>query len=261
MSRETRTVRPFLRTSLDDTLGEAILRFGDQTCEADEGITVDDAESFAINTGEIVWAPDGRFEDFKHVLRAGAEELGIDLSALGLLAVASTSYIKRSEVVHRCPLDDGDTDGDPRDDPGFWRYLSLAYFWEFIAWRESRAFARGNFEKYVDGMTSPECVLTRMYTRGASVGGLDHLESAEAVRGTDFWRSHVLRVRTGTAPPVVRALVEMQETRPLERDDLREFAKALTRTWANVVPAIYDDEDAGALISELREELFPAGAG
>jgi len=27
--------------------------------------------------------------------------------------------------------------------------------------------------------------------------------------------------------------------------------------WANVVPAIYDDEDAGALIAELREGMFP----
>jgi hypothetical protein len=155
---------------------------------------------------------------------------------------------------------DADTAGDPRDDPGFWRYLSLAYFWDFIAWRESRAFAKGNFEKYVDGRTATECVLTRMYARGAAVGGLDHLRSSEAVQGTDFWRSHVLRVRTATAPPVVRAFVEMQKTRPLGRDDLREFAKALTRTWTNVVPAIYDDDDAGALISELREEMFPAGA-
>ena len=108
MSRETRTVRPFLRTSLDESLREVTFRFGDQTCEADRGITVDDAESFAINTGEIIWTPEVRFEGFKDDLRAGATELEIDLPALGLLAVASTSYIKRSEVVHLCPLDDLD---------------------------------------------------------------------------------------------------------------------------------------------------------
>ncbi len=149
-------------------------------------------------------------------------------------------------------------DPEVLDDPGFWRYLSLAHFWDFIAWRESEAFTRGNFEPYVDGRTATECVLTRMYARGASVGGLDHLVSAEAVReATDFWRSHVLRVKTCTAPPVVRAFVDMQASERLRTDDLREYAKGLNRMWANVVPAIYDDEDAGALIAELREGMFP----
>ena len=150
---------------------------------------------------------------------------------------------------------------DVLDDPGFWRYLSLAHFWNFIRWRESGAFADGKFERYLDGRTATECVLTRMYARGASVGGLDHLEAAEAVReATDFWRSHVLRVKTCTAPPVVRAFVEMQASERLTTDDLRAFAKALNRTWANVVPAIYEDEDARALIEELREEMFPVEA-
>ena len=145
------------------------------------------------------------------------------------------------------------------DDPGFWRYLSLAHFWDFIAWRESGAFQTGKFERYVDGVDARECVLTRMYGRGAAVGGLDHLDVAESVTAaTDFWRSHVLRVRTGTAPPVVRALVKMQSTDRLSTDELREFAKALNRMWANVVPAIYDDTDATALIRELREDMFPS---
>ena len=156
---------------------------------------------------------------------------------------------------------DRDVRGDPRDDPAFWRYLSLAHFWEFIRWREKRPFAKGNFEKYVDAESPTECVLTRMCARGASVGGLDHLDSATAVAGTDFWRSHVLRVRTSTAPPVVRAFVKMQATHPLKTNDLRAFAKALTKTWANVVPAIYDDEDATALIAALRREMFPIESG
>ena len=150
------------------------------------------------------------------------------------------------------------TDIGVLDDPGFWRYLSLAYFWDFIAWRESGAFQTGKFERYIDGVNARECVLTRMYGRGAAVGGLNHLDVAESVTAaTDFWRSHVLRVRTGTAPPVVRAFVEMQSTDRLSTDELREFAKALNRMWANVVPAIYDDADAAALITELRDDMFP----
>jgi len=155
-----------------------------------------------------------------------------------------------------------DVDPNILDDPGFWRYLSLAHFWNFIAWRESAPFARGKFERYVDGRTATECVLTRMYARAAAVGGLEHLDAAEAVpEATDFWRSHVLRVRTCTAPPVVRSFVEMQASERLRTDDLRAFAKELNRMWANVVPAVYDDEDARALIAELRGEMFPATSG
>ena len=188
-----------------------------------------------------------------------------DLIAVEMRGAATDSYGERYRVEGTASVllyqalqhIDQDVRGDPRDDPAFWRYLSLAYFWEFISWRERRPFAAGNFEKYVDAESPTECVLTRMYARGASVGGLDHLDSATAVEGTDFWRSHVLRVRTGTAPPIVRALVEMQATQRLTTNDIRAFAKGLNRMWANVVPAIYDDEDARALIAELREDMFP----
>ncbi len=62
-------------------------------------------------------------------------------------------------------------DPDILDDPGFWRYLSLAHYRSFIRWRERGAFADGKFELYVDGRTATECVLTRMYDRGASAIG------------------------------------------------------------------------------------------
>ena len=150
------------------------------------------------------------------------------------------------------------------DDPGFWRYLSLKYFWGFIAWRQESAFANGNHMKYVDGEKSTECVLTRMYLRVAAVGGLEHARMASAIpKSTDFWRSHVIRVRTGTAPPLARALAVMQRDSRLATSEIRELAKALSRTWTNVLVTIYTDEEARALIKELREETIgrttPAG--
>ena len=143
------------------------------------------------------------------------------------------------------------------DDPGFWRYLSLRYFWEFIAWREKGPFAKGNHMKYVNGENPTEGVLTRMYLRVSAVGGLKHAELAGAVpRSTDFWRSHVLRTRTATAPPVARALAEMQRDDRLTTPDLRRFARALNRTWTNVLLNIYTDDEARSLIEELREEVI-----
>lgn len=143
------------------------------------------------------------------------------------------------------------------DDPGFWRYLSLKYFWKFIAWREEKAFAIGNHMRYVDGEKSTECVLTRMYLRVAAVGGLEHAALADAIpRSTDFWRSHVIRVRTGSAHPLARALAMMQRDHRLATPELRELAKALSRTWTNVLLNIYTDDEARSLIEELRKEVI-----
>ena len=106
MSLESRTVRPFHSTSLDEVLTSTTFHFGNQVCDANAGIAVADPETFTRNRGRVVWAPEGEFEDFKGALLQGASDLGVELSALGLLAVASTSYIRRSQVVHRWPLTD-----------------------------------------------------------------------------------------------------------------------------------------------------------
>lgn len=138
------------------------------------------------------------------------------------------------------------------DDPGFWRYLSMMYFWDFIAWREEKAFERGNYLKYVDGEKSTECVLIRMYLRVQALGGSEYGSmAAEVSKATDLWRSHIIRVRTGTAPPLTRAFVKRQRDHRLDTPDLREFAKRLNRTWTNVLLNIYDDEEAERLIEEL----------
>jgi len=142
------------------------------------------------------------------------------------------------------------------DDPGFWRYLSLAYFWDFISWREEGPFDKGNHLRYVDCVTSTESVLTRMFLRANSVGGRDHADLAGALeKATDFWRSHILRVRTGTAPPVTRAFVEEQKSDRLSTGPLREVARSLNRTWTNIVPQLYTQEEASELISGIREGL------
>ena len=137
-------------------------------------------------------------------------------------------------------------------DPGFWRYLSLRYFWGFIAWREAQAFARGNYLKYIDGDKSTECVLTRMYLRVQALGGSEYGYLASALpRSTDFWRSHVIRVRTATSPELTRAFVKKQRDDRLDTQELRQFARRLNRTWTNLMLNIYDDEEAERLIEEL----------
>ncbi len=138
------------------------------------------------------------------------------------------------------------------DDPGFWCFLSLKYFWNFIAWREKKAFTEGNYLKYVCGERSTESVLTRMYLRVQALGGSEYGSMASEVpMATDFWRSHIIRVRTGTAPSLTRAFVERQRDDRLNTPELRQFARRLNRTWTNILLNIYDDEEARQLIEEL----------
>ena len=136
------------------------------------------------------------------------------------------------------------------DDPGFWRFLGLQYLWEFISWRELSV---GKQLEYVNGLRSTECVPTRMYLRVAAVGGLEFAErhSERLKQATDFWRSHILRVRTGTAPALTRAIVSRQARQPLETDSLRPFAKRVNGAWTNVLLNMYDDAEAERFVDEL----------
>lgn len=151
------------------------------------------------------------------------------------------------------------------DDPGFWRYVSLAHAWNFAAWREPRAFAPVTDDNgtvtasrklgvYVDGRKPDECVPLRMFLRVRCLGGTPYAHLAKGVRrGTDFWRSHILRVVAGEHPSIVRAMVRRQadDATRLNRDPLREFAKQLNRTLVNLAPAMLDDAAADALVGEL----------
>lgn len=149
------------------------------------------------------------------------------------------------------------------DDPGFWRYLTLRYFWEFVVWRESAAFETrdySKYRKYVDGTNPSECVAMRMYLRAQIAleedGSYDLAWSVP--KGTDFWRSHILRVRTSSSFVVSRAFVREQAERRMATSELREFARRLNRIRTNVVLNVYDTEEASALLSELREAV-PVG--
>ena len=137
------------------------------------------------------------------------------------------------------------------DDPGFWRFLGLRYLWEFIKWREESVL-EGTHMEYVDARRSTECVPTRMYLRVAAVGGLEHADHAERLKeATDFWRSHILRVRTGTAPALTRAIVARQAAERLETKALRPFARRVNGAWTNVLLNMYDDEEAKRFVDEL----------
>jgi len=139
------------------------------------------------------------------------------------------------------------------DDRGFWRFLAAKYFWDFIVWRQAGAFvSSGKYLKYVDATTNTEAVLVRMYLRAAALGGQGTEQLAGGiVKAGDFWRSHIIRVQTGSAPPLATAFAEKQYKERLTTGPVREAAKRLTRVWSNVIMHVYNEDEARDIVSEI----------
>lgn len=143
------------------------------------------------------------------------------------------------------------------DDPGFWRYLSLKYFWWYSEWRQPSAFSIGGaYKNYVDGRNAANSIPLRIYLRGqiASEAGNGDLASA-LPEATDFWRSHITRVKTWRYPTVVNAFIQTHMANQMRTDKLRTFAKILGRRRANIVFTSYTEEESANLVGEIRLPL------
>lgn len=156
-------------------------------------------------------------------------------------------------------LEELEVDMTVLDEPGFWGYLSVQYFWWFVTWRqwstfESRDF--GKYRRYVDGTHATECVLLRAYLRGALAHRPNDEDPYALAYGipdsTDFWRSHVLRVQTGSSPEITQAFASEQMRERMNTDELRTYARRLNRMWTNVVLHTYDETEAAEVVLDLR---------
>ena len=79
---------------------------------------------------------------------------------------------------------------------------------------------------------------------------------AEAVpKGTDFWRSHIIRVRTGRAQALAQSFAQIQSTQRMNTDLLREVARGMNRRWSNVLFFDYDRKEATRLITEVKNTV------
>ncbi len=148
------------------------------------------------------------------------------------------------------------------DDPGFWRYVAVAKLWWFIEDREEGPIARGNHMKYVDGLHPAECVPLRMFLRAQAIESGDDYSLASSMRqATDFWRSHIIRVRTGSAPPLARSFTRLQADKQMPTSpELRPFARRVNRLWSNVVLDRLDEDEADELMNELYETRDRSGS-
>lgn len=145
-------------------------------------------------------------------------------------------------------------------DPGFWRYLAVWEMFEFIQWRDGANCKLVSFGAQSHTPTW-DCVPKRMFVRARIAEVAKGAEGAEAlagVPGTDLWRSHVLRVKTGNSPKLAAALVEAYERKDIRTSTVRDVAKRIKRLRSNLVFELLDevqvDDILNKQIARAREE-------
>lgn len=137
------------------------------------------------------------------------------------------------------------------DDRGFWRYVGIELLWWFTSWRERTPLENGSVAKYVDNLRPTEAIPIRLFLRGAIAHEGETYERAWRLpRSTDLWRSHILRVRTGSVPAMAQALLDLQSDVRMRTELLRPYARRINRMWANVIPNVYESADARKLLDE-----------
>lgn len=143
------------------------------------------------------------------------------------------------------------------DDRGFWQYLAIRYFCELIVWRQATVKEEGPLENYLFAQRQDSMPL-RMYLRARAVHeatGSYALTSA-LPKSSDFWKSHILRVRTSRARGLLESFVVMQRDQRLSTGPVRRLAKLINRMWSNVVLFEYGRESADVLVAELRDRVL-----
>lgn len=149
-----------------------------------------------------------------------------------------------------------DFDVEVLDDPGFWAYLAAGPMWFFVRWREDpNTRKREGYHDYLDGRVNHACVPLRMFLRAQAIERDGDTALAAAVpKGTDFWRSHVIRVKTGAKPELARA-VATEQAGPdrMTVGPLREYAKRINRRWSNQVLYLLDDDECRQIAEGERD--------
>jgi hypothetical protein len=146
------------------------------------------------------------------------------------------------------------------DDPGFWAYLATGCLWPFVRLREPPESRNPDrYLLYIDGRSNTECVPLRMYLRARALARADSLSAAGAIPdAVDFWRSHVIRVKTGSHPGMVRAVVNEQVADRMNTDPVRQYAKRINRRWSNQVLYLLNDAECEDIARDERADLQEA---
>ncbi len=143
-------------------------------------------------------------------------------------------------------------------DSDFWRFLSSEYFFEFTLWRDGESCALASFGAS-SATVNFDCVPFRMFNRGLIAftisDDINELDYAH-IPGTDLWRSHILRVLTSYSSSMSQAILDEYKAGNLPTAVVRDVAKSLRKSRANVVFEVLDIEEAEEILNrEIAKTL------
>jgi hypothetical protein len=210
----------------------------------------------------------GKVPDLANLASQVGDGPGVDLTGLAD-AVADIKRAFDDYVANNSGLDDDQFEGscaaklhraikdlsiEVLDDPGFWAYVATGPLWFLTKWREDPTIRNPEgYHLYVDGTKADACVPLRMFLRAQAIELDGDYSLASAIpAGVDFWRSHVLRVRTGGKKDLARAVAIEQRDRRMTVDPVREYAKRVNRRWSNQVIQVLDASDCQEIATTER---------
>ena len=117
------------------------------------------------------------------------------------------------------------------DDPVLALLISR-HFWWLAQWRHPSAFESNDpalYLRYVDGVLTTECVLSRMYLRAqiAEIDG-DYSLTTAVAQGSDFGEATFFASRQGQARRFLGALLREQSERRMPTDQARALGRDST---------------------------------
>jgi len=144
-----------------------------------------------------------------------------------------------------------------RDDPGFWRWVTLTALLPFTSVREKSL----GLEALGAGSNSPDILACRMFLRGQCCrapqpnGDLEFsLAHLAGTQTHDLWQSHILRRTTGAERPLAHALLRQQSMPSTKmKDQLRPFVReCVNRKKLTMATFLMDDAEADTFLQQER---------
>ena len=137
-------------------------------------------------------------------------------------------------------------------DPGFWRYVAVWEMFDFVQWRDGAGCRLASFGADSQVPTW-DCVPKRMFVRARiaheAAGDDRAAEALASVAGTDLWRSHILRVKTGNAPLLAEAMVSAWDSGEMRTSAVRDVAKRVKRLRSNIVFELLDQDQVTDVVA------------
>jgi len=132
-------------------------------------------------------------------------------------------------------------------EPGFWSYLSFRLA-TIIVWRyppnEKEGWGRNFLVKHA-ASEFPDGFLPRIILRGQIASGSNE---AEAFIQQDFWRSHILRVKTGYSQTMSQSFAEKVIRNRSLVEEQRQVAKKIRSLRSNIIFELLDKTDCDSLV-------------